>query len=77
MRWTGASERAVKYWLSGTKGPSGSQLVLLAKHSDEVLRAFLHLCGRDLVEISLELEAAEASIERAAAIIKAVRSEVH
>ena len=23
MRWTGASERTAKYWLSGERGPSG------------------------------------------------------
>ena len=23
MRWTGASERTVKYWLAGERGPSG------------------------------------------------------
>ena len=30
MRWTGASERTVKYWLSGERGPSGEHLILLA-----------------------------------------------
>lgn len=34
MRWTGASERAVKYWLSGERGPSGEHLIALAQHSD-------------------------------------------
>ena len=27
MRWTGASERTVKYWLSGERGPSGEHLI--------------------------------------------------
>ena len=36
MRWTGASERTAKYWLSGERGPSGEHLILLAQHSDAV-----------------------------------------
>ncbi len=49
MRWTGASERAVKYWLSGERGPSGEHLIALVGHSDAVLLAVLALAGR-LVE---------------------------
>jgi len=43
MQWTGASERTVKYWFAGTKGPSGEHLVMLAHHSDTVLTEFLPL----------------------------------
>ena len=46
MRWTGASERAVKYWLSGERGPGGEHLILLAQHSDAVLATMLTLAGR-------------------------------
>ena len=46
MRWTGASERAVKNWFAGTSGPSGEHLVALIRHSDAVLEAVLHLAGR-------------------------------
>lgn len=73
MRWTGASERAAKYWLSGAKAPGGWHLVLLARNSDAVLHEFLHLCGRNFYEVSLELDAAETSLARATAIIQALR----
>ncbi|MBW8299968.1 MAG: hypothetical protein K0M60_10230 [Hydrogenophaga sp.] len=76
MRWTGASERAAKYWLAGSKAPSGWQLILLARNSDAVLHEFLQLCGRDLYEISLELNAAETSLARATAILQALRPRV-
>ena len=46
MRWTGASERTVKYWLSGERGPSGEHLILLAQHSDAVLLTVLTLAER-------------------------------
>jgi len=46
VRWTGASERTVKYWFAGTSGPKGEHLVALAHHSDAVLEAFLRLAGR-------------------------------
>lgn len=46
MRWTGASERAVKYWLSGKQGPSGEHLIALAQHSDMVLVTILAMADR-------------------------------
>jgi len=50
MRWTGASERTVKYWLAGERGPSGDHLIALARHSDAVLFMLLALAGRHVVE---------------------------
>lgn len=46
MRWTGASERAAKYWLSGERGPSGEHLILLAQHSDAVMLTILTMAER-------------------------------
>jgi hypothetical protein len=45
MRWTGARERTVKNWFSGTHGPSGGHLIALARNSDEVLDIFLMMTG--------------------------------
>jgi hypothetical protein len=50
MRWTGASERTVKYWFSGERGPSSDHLIALARHSDAVLYVVLALAGRNIVE---------------------------
>lgn len=47
IRWTGASERTVKYWFSGAKRPSGEHLIALSRHSDEVLRVFLIMANRN------------------------------
>jgi len=46
MRWTGAGERTVKHWLAGTCGPSGSHLISLLGHSDQVLQTVLDGAGR-------------------------------
>lgn len=46
MRWTGASERAVKNWFTGTSGPSGQHLVALVHHSDATLTTVMQLAGR-------------------------------
>lgn len=73
MRWTGASGRTAKHWLSGDRGPEGWHLVLLARNSDEVMRAILLMAGRDLLPISIELNAAEAALARATAIIRGLR----
>ena len=48
IRWTGASERAVKNWFSGASGPSGQHLIALARHSDEVFATLLILSERTL-----------------------------
>jgi hypothetical protein len=49
MRWTGASERTVRNWLAGSKGPSGEHLVDLVRHSQTVLEALLGYAGRDRI----------------------------
>jgi len=46
MRWTGASERTVKYWFAGERGPSGEHLIALARHSDVVFHLILMLTDR-------------------------------
>ena len=50
MRWTGASERTVKYWFQGERGPSGEHLVSLVRHSEAVLIAVLTLADRVVLE---------------------------
>ncbi|UGA40236.1 hypothetical protein JOS77_13370 [Chromobacterium haemolyticum] len=46
MRWTGASERTVKNWITGERGPSGDYLVALIRNSDEVMQCILHMSDR-------------------------------
>ncbi len=62
--WTGANEKTVKNWLSGTYGPSGAHLVALARHSDEVLATFLALAGRRHLMAALNLAAMEKAAEK-------------
>lgn len=50
VRLTRTNERAVKNWFDAKNGPSGENLVVLLRHSDEVLETVLFLSGRhDLV----------------------------
>lgn len=46
MRWTGASERTAKNWISGAYGPTAEYLIELMRHSDNVLAVVLELAGR-------------------------------
>ena len=46
MRWTGASERTVKYWIAGERGPSGEHLIALVRHSEIVFHVVLILADR-------------------------------
>jgi hypothetical protein len=55
MRWTGASERAVKYWLAGTSGPSGEHLIALVAASDSILAMLLRRAGREDLQGALRL----------------------
>ncbi|MEM9576305.1 MAG: hypothetical protein AAF999_04740 [Pseudomonadota bacterium] len=47
MRWTGASERTVKNWISASYGPTAEHLVELMRHSDTVFAVVLELAGRN------------------------------
>ena len=47
MRWTGASERTVKNWISASYGPTAEHLIELMRHSDTVLAVVLELAGRN------------------------------
>ena len=62
MNWTGASERSVKHWLAATYAPKGNHLVALARHSDEVLWAFLAAADRADLRIAMELGAVRAKL---------------
>ena len=68
--WTGANEKTVKNWFSGTYGPSGEHLVALARHSDEVLGTFLAMAGREELMVAIKLVAAERAISE---LLDAVR----
>ena len=68
--WTGANEKTVKNWFSGTYGPSGAHLIALARHSDEVLSTFLAMAGRQDLMVAIKLAAAEEAVEE---LLEAVR----
>ncbi|TFI57505.1 hypothetical protein E2493_14975 [Sphingomonas parva] len=55
MRWTGASDRTAKNWLTGSFGPSGEHLLMLARESDSVLATVLALAGRHQHLVGAEL----------------------
>ena len=46
MRWTGANERTMKNWLSGTNGPSGEHLLEILCNSDLVFDRVLQRVDR-------------------------------
>ena len=47
MRWTRASERAVKGWISGRRSPRGEHLIPLMACSEAVFAAVLRVSGRE------------------------------
>ena len=75
MRWTGASERTVKSWLSGTSGPSGEHLIALLQNSDTLLERVLKLAGRSSLIEGRRLEDLKDTMAQAVATIEALLSE--
>jgi hypothetical protein len=66
---TSANERAVKNWLQGRNGPSGEFLILLCRHSDEVLETVLFHSGRtDLIAAKKFVDAKQKLREMLASI---------
>jgi hypothetical protein len=64
MAYTGAGERAVKNWFEGKNGPNGENLVMLVRHSDEVLEALLSMAGReDILAGKLLVDARDRLVE--------------
>lgn len=75
MRWTGASERAVKYWFSGLRGPNGEHLIALAASSETILKIFLQRAGRQNYMVTPRLAEAHAKLKDLAHIIQEIIDE--
>jgi hypothetical protein len=64
MRWTGASERAVKAWLSGESQPRADHLISLMAHSNDICGAVLCAAGRPEVLAAVELMAGRSHVQQ-------------
>jgi len=71
--WTGANERTVKNWFSGQYGPSGEHLLVLARHSHEVLRTVLGIMDREDLLIALEFGEIEQRIAKLATLVEELK----
>lgn len=65
VRWTGAHERTVKNWLSGSAGPSSTHLIRLMRSSDIVFDAVLKLAARDREPTQINIVEARDLLRRA------------
>jgi len=72
MRWTRASERAVKGWISGRRGPTGEHLIPLMARSDAVFAAVLKVTGRERSSRSRQVAEVRRLIQEAAAALDEV-----
>jgi hypothetical protein len=67
--WTGANERTVKNWMLGRYGPCGRHLVVLARHSDQVLNAILSMADRRDLLLTQNVEDLRRRVAEMAAIV--------
>jgi hypothetical protein len=72
-KWTGASERTAKNWLSGRRCPSGHHLIVLLGKSDALLERVLLLAGRGAVIELRHLGALREILAEAIAAIDAAK----
>src|ERR1700722_16428640 len=73
--WTGANERTVKNWISGKYAPCGRHLVVLAKHSDQVLNSVLSMADRQDLLFTRKVGDVRRKVLELAAIIDAPPAE--
>ena len=70
----GANERAAKNWYNGRNGPSGEFLVLLCRHSDQVLETVLMLCGRSDLLAAKKLVDAKSKLQEMLTLIDQIQT---
>jgi hypothetical protein len=73
MRWTGASDRTARNWMSGAAGPSGYHLICLARESDAILAAMLTLSGRPELALATDVHAVEVALAKAMGSIEVLK----
>ena len=73
MRWTGASDRTARNWMSGAAGPSGFHLICLARESNAVLSAMLAMSGRAELALSADVHAVEVALAKAAGALEVLK----
>jgi len=71
---TDANERAAKNWYEGRNGPSGEFLVLLCRHSDQVLETVLMLCGRSDLLAAKKLVDAKSKLQEMLTLIDQIQT---
>lgn len=74
VRLTRANERAVKNWFDAKNGPSGENLMILLRHSDEVLESVLQLAGRQDLIVARKLAGAREKLREMLAMIDQLQS---
>ena len=74
VRLTRANERAVRNWFEAKNAPSGENLVILMRRSDEVLEAVLRLADRQDLVAARKLSAARHQLEEMLAMIDDIQS---
>ncbi|WP_227271584.1 hypothetical protein, partial [Roseobacter weihaiensis] len=77
MRWTGASERTAKNWISGSYGPTAEHLIELMRNSDAVFLAVLSLAGRSEAHVFASLDVVRTELETMLQAIGTLQEQGH
>lgn len=69
-RLTGGNERAVRNWFEGRNAPSAENLVILMRHSDEVLETVMLLASRPAQASVCRLASAKGTLKQMLALVE-------
>ena len=70
MRWTGASERTARNWMTGVAAPSAPHLMSLMRESDGVLAVVMTMSDRPELVLAADLHAIEVALAKASGAFK-------
>ncbi|MDC7812786.1 hypothetical protein [Sphingomonas koreensis] len=73
-RLTNSNERAVRNWFDGKNSPSADNLVILMRHSDQIVRTVLELADRRDLVLAVGLSGLRAQLVDVLAAIDSAQS---
>ena len=76
MRWTHVSDHTARSWINGQTIPSSLHLLEMATQSEPIMAVILRLTGHPSLELTLDLEAVEYTLEKTLKRVRSLRSEL-
>lgn len=73
IRWTGASDRSARNWITGATAPSAHHLMSMMRESEAVLSTVLAMTVRPELALAADLHAVEVALAKASGAFEVLR----